>query len=1124
MGTVFDFATRDLTRLLVAIALLAALTLAWQTARHPHLARIGLRNIRRRGLRTMLIVLGLMLSTTFLATALVIDDTVTLAVRSVAVYNLGRIDEDVLRRGTQNGLYPGDVEQPVYDALRGDPAVAGVAPALSLSDLLVADVTSRQVRGGVAGLGLATSAAGPLGALHTTGGAAASPDALPAGTIYLNTGLAQLLSAHAGDTLQLYSASWAGQRFTYTVRAAVSGGPLGAAPAVVLPLAELQRIAGRAGQINHIYIANAGDGLSGVAQSDEVVDRLRGALPDFLRVAPVKRDGVEFAVRAQDIFARILTLYTLFALTVGVLLIFLIFVLLAAERRPELGMVRVLGMRRGDVMRLLVLEGAAYDTLAALAGLLVGLALGALIVAVVSPTIARIGFPLAISVRPTSLLAALCVGLVFTLVTMWLAAWTVSRMTIAAALRDLPEPPAPATPLVSLLRATVPRRRRSVDGAADAVVETPRAGLAETLTAWRALGWALVARGFVPLIAGWYLIAQGTVRDAEVLFSLGLSCALLGGVLLLRGLALAVVCALLGQRTRHLEGDAASAQIWLLARATLLADRASAVLIGTGLVLYWSLPFDAASRFGLPRFAGGIEVFFLAGVMMVLGAVLALAPNLDVLLLPVRALSSAVGRVRHVTRIALIYPSHQRFRTGVGLAMFSFVCFTMVVMACIATSATQSYDNLPAQAAGYDIAGQPLFTPLGGLDALTSALRASAPQAAGDLATTSVATPLPLGMLQPGAPTARWSVYPTAQVQGAFLDGVGLPLVARAEGFASDAAVWQAVRSHPGDVVIDAAALSRADAAALGISQPAPPQLPQYFGPPIGSGLPGLSSVESLSGAPAAGGAPAGVPAELGGVLSDTSRLFEVTLRLRNVVAGAGRIAPIPLWVNDVRGGSAIKLTIVGIVENARGQRYGLFGSPATFAPAERNLPAFGNDYYYFQVKSGADTHAEARALGSALLDHGFETTVLADVLLDVNGPQVFISRVLIGLVGLMLFVGMAALAISGSRAVVERRQQIGMLRALGFRRWHVQLLFLIETTLVGSVGTALGLGLGLVLSRNVFAVDFFAPIRSGLVFVVPWLGLAGICLAAVGASVIAALLPAWQAGRIAPADALRYE
>jgi putative ABC transport system permease protein len=130
----------------------------------------------------------------------------------------------------------------------------------------------------------------------------------------------------------------------------------------------------------------------------------------------------------------------------------------------------------------------------------------------------------------------------------------------------------------------------------------------------------------------------------------------------------------------------------------------------------------------------------------------------------------------------------------------------------------------------------------------------------------------------------------------------------------------------------------------------------------------------------------------------------------------------------------------------------------------------------------------------------------------------------LVGLVGLTLLVGMAALAVSGSRSVVERRQQIGMLRALGFHRGHVQALFVAESLLVGAAGTAVGLFFGLILCQNMFAVDFFERFQSGLSLVVPWQELAVICAAALSASALASLLPAWQAGRIAPADALRYE
>jgi putative ABC transport system permease protein len=682
-------------------------------------------------------------------------------------------------------------------------------------------------------------------------------------------------------------------------------------------------------------------------------------------------------------------------------------------------------------------------------------------------------------------------------------------MTVAAALRDLPEPPPMRRGMLALL-----------DAALDATPPLPRAQReawgSRFVTAWATLFAALITRGPVPLVLGWALLHRGIDTFDELLFSLGLSLSALGAVLLLRSLVLAALITILRLlRQRDL--------VRTVGRVTVLLDRLTALLVGAALALYWSLPFDALRNLGFSRFgAGGIQTFFVAGVMMVFGTVWALAPNLDLLLLPVSWLLTRLGRLRHVVRMSLVYPAHHRFRTGIGLSLFALVCFTMVVMACIAASATQSYDNVPQQASGYDIAGQPLFQPVGDINRLNAALAQNGTDS--NIAAVSCATPLPLGILEPGAANARWSVYPVSQIQGAFLHGVGLPLVARASNFTSDAAVWQAVRNHPGDVVIDAAALGNQDAAALGIQLPPQVNSQQFIGPPIAAGLPGLSSLDAIDGRNPQTTNQTGLLSEFSAVAQNQEIFNEIVLHLDPIATQSGTIAPTPIWVSDLRGGATEKLTIVGIVQNVNGQRTGLFGSPATFAPVETGLPPFGNDYYYFKVKPGADARATSLQIGSALSNYGFETTVLQDVLLDINGPRVFISRVLVGLVGLTLLVGMAALAVTGSRAVVERRQQIGMLRALGFHRLHVQIGFLIESLLVGAAGTAIGLILGLILCRNVFAVDFFEPIQSGLTLVVPWNELAVICAASLLASTIAALLPAWQAGRVAPADALRYE
>ena len=123
---------------------------------------------------------------------------------------------------------------------------------------------------------------------------------------------------------------------------------------------------------------------------------------------------------------------------------------------------------------------------------------------------------------------------------------------------------------------------------------------------------------------------------------------------------------------------------------------------------------------------------------------------------------------------------------------------------------------------------------------------------------------------------------------------------------------------------------------------------------------------------------------------------------------------------------------------------------------------------------------------------------------------------------GLGLFVGVAAVGVIAFRSVVERRQQIGMLRAMGWRRELVSFSFLVETAFVVGLGMLTGTALGLRLANKLVASGEFGSTYDS--FVIPWT----IILIILGATLIVALLMTWvparRASRIAPAEALRYE
>ena len=69
------------------------------------------------------------------------------------------------------------------------------------------------------------------------------------------------------------------------------------------------------------------------------------------------------------------------------------------------------------------------------------------------------------------------------------------------------------------------------------------------------------------------------------------------------------------------------------------------------------------------------------------------------------------------------------------------------------------------------------------------------------------------------------------------------------------------------------------------------------------------------------------------------------------------------------------------------------------------------------------------------------------------------IDRLIEGFLGLGLIVGVAALGVVTARAVVERRQQIGVLRAIGFQRRMVQASLLLESSFIALTAIIVGTG-----------------------------------------------------------------
>jgi putative ABC transport system permease protein len=106
---------------------------------------------------------------------------------------------------------------------------------------------------------------------------------------------------------------------------------------------------------------------------------------------------------------------------------------------------------------------------------------------------------------------------------------------------------------------------------------------------------------------------------------------------------------------------------------------------------------------------------------------------------------------------------------------------------------------------------------------------------------------------------------------------------------------------------------------------------------------------------------------------------------------------------------------------------------------------------------------------------------------------------------------------------VMERTREIGMLRGVGMTRWQVVKMILAESAVMGTIGGALGIGVGTVLSR-VFVEGANAMQGYNLSYLMPAQTLAFAIVVGLGVSQVAALWPSARAARLRVIEAIQYE
>jgi putative ABC transport system permease protein len=144
-------------------------------------------------------------------------------------------------------------------------------------------------------------------------------------------------------------------------------------------------------------------------------------------------------------------------------------------------------------------------------------------------------------------------------------------------------------------------------------------------------------------------------------------------------------------------------------------------------------------------------------------------------------------------------------------------------------------------------------------------------------------------------------------------------------------------------------------------------------------------------------------------------------------------------------------------------------------------------------------------------------SVVTSDQINEVVGTVLFsIQIVLIAVTLIASVVGAIGIANTMFMNVLERIQEIGVLKAVGATQRQILTLFLVESAIIGFAGGLIGLILGigaLELLKELFDVPVFLRLRI----------IAFVFIFSIGTGVAAGFIPAWRAAKMDPVEALRY-
>jgi len=400
----------------------------------PTIRRLGLRNVVRRKNEAVLVVVGSMLATALIVASFVVGNSFRTSIRSLGESLYGPVDEIVTVDDPESAA-----EKLLPEISKNDSPIDGLL--VSLTSSVAVENSGGSVEPELRLLEVDLKSAKAFGNDPDATGLASLPNKLGPNKVAVNEQTAEKLGLAVGDSIQVYFGPnpVSAKVVAITPAVGLSGfGNVIADPGTITSSVTDPSIFSE----HELLVSNTGGVYAGAELTEEASKLIQSKLgKNEIEISRVKQELLDDADAEASETTELFGTIGGFSVAAGILLLVNLFVMLAAERKVELGTLRSLGLTKSQLRRSFTIEGLIYGVLSTMLGTVAGIGVAAAVMTFVGQTVdSDSDIIVGLSVSPEALLSGAAIGLAISLLTVLVTSMRLVRLNPALALKDASEP------------------------------------------------------------------------------------------------------------------------------------------------------------------------------------------------------------------------------------------------------------------------------------------------------------------------------------------------------------------------------------------------------------------------------------------------------------------------------------------------------------------------------------------------------------------------------------------------------------------------------------------------------------------------------------------------------------